>query len=234
MHKISINILTWNTYSTLKETLSMLEQEMIGIDHEIIIVDNGSNDGCERLATIKNPRNLGISVGKNQGINTSHGEYIMMIDGDVIPVKNSIRCLYEYMGKHKSIMALGFHPNKWSNQHNRGSEKHHEDWCDQLVDVAESRGHCCYYGMYRKEVFDRGARFDEQYGPGYGYEDLDFFLNMKVLGIKQHVCHINHKAGKYYHNINSSIHVMGRKEYERSNNEREKMFIKKWGNINVG
>jgi len=232
--RLSINILTWNTCETLIETLRMLSIELLGIDSEIIIVDNGSTDGSACFATIRNDHNLGISKGKNQGIEASKGKYIMMIDGDVVPVRNSIRLLLKEMEAHPSIQALGFHPNKWSNQKNKGTEIHHEDWCNKLVDITESKGHCCYYGMYQRDMFDAGLRFDERYGPGYGYEDLDFFMEMKQRGIKQYVCHINNAAGKYYHNINSSIRVMGRNAYEASNKEREKIFSSKWGEICVG
>jgi hypothetical protein len=83
-------------------------------------------------------------------------------------------------------------------------------------------------------MFDAGLRFDERYGPGYGYEDLDFFLEMKERGIKQYVCHINNAAGKYYHEINSSIRVMGHQAYVKSNNERAEIFKEKWGNVYVG
>jgi len=231
---ISINILTWNTIDTLKETLAVIANDFPDIRHEIIIIDNGSNDGCEKLATIANGGNLGISKGKNQGIDASLGDYIMMIDGDVVPVPGSIHRLHNYMCSYHDIMALGFHPNKWSNQKNKGTELHHETYCNRLVDITESKGHCCYYGMYRREIFDAGVRFDERYGPGYGYEDLDFYLTMKAAGFKQHVCHINGPAGKYYHAINSSIRVMGREAYNKSNNEREKIFNEKWGAVHVG
>jgi glycosyltransferase involved in cell wall biosynthesis len=231
--KLSINILSWNVCKTLKETLKILDHELKNIASEIIIVDNGSTDGSQFLATICNKENLGISKGKNQCIDASLGEYILLLDGDVVPVPNSIRCLLEYMEGHRDIPALGFHANKWSNQRNKGSEKHHEDYCERIVDVEPSKAHCCYYGLYRREVFRR-ARFDERYGPGYGYEDLDFFLEMKKHGIIQYVCHINNPAGKYFHDINSSIRVMGRPTYEKSNDERSKMFIAKWGNVTVG
>ena len=48
--KVSINILTWNTIKTLKATLEVLNYDLAFIDHEIIIVDQGSIDGCEKLA----------------------------------------------------------------------------------------------------------------------------------------------------------------------------------------
>lgn len=230
MLKLSVNILTWNCYEVLHKTMHILAEELRGIDSEVIIVDNGSNDGCQDLATIKNPINLGISVGKNQGIDSSNGEYILLLDGDVMPVPNSIRCLLEYMENNKYIDALGFHPNKWSNQFNNNGQKHHEDYCDKLVNLTEHGAHACYYGMYRRTVFERGVRFDEALGAGYGWEDCDMYMTMEKLGIKQYFIHINHPAGKYYHAINSSIRNMGFEKYMETCKDRERYFKKKWEN----
>ena len=229
--KLSVNILTWNTLRTLNETLAVLKDELSGIDSEVIIVDNGSTDGCEKLATIKNPVNLGISKAKNQGIDASKGEYILLIDGDVVPVPNSIRLLLEHLENSPEKDAIGFMPNKFSNQRNAGGQKHHEDFCHKLEPIMEHKGHCVYFGLYRKSVFERGVRFDEEYGVGYGWEDLDTYMQMERLGIKQWVAGINHLCGKYFHAINSSINnknCLGFEEYMRSSFRRGKLFNQKW------
>lgn len=226
MLKISINILTWNTLPTTEMTLETLKSEMIGIDHEIIMVDNGSIDGCQDLATIKNPTNLGISKGKNQGIDASKGEFIFLIDGDVVPVPNSIRLMLKHMEANPGCMALGVAPDKFCNNV-RGE---YERFCAKLDPIREHFGHCIYYGMYRREIFQT-IRFDEQYGVGYGYEDLDTFMQMERAGIKQWVAGINHEAGKYLHMINSSINnknCLGFPLYMKSSVERSQIFKKKW------
>jgi hypothetical protein len=53
-------------------------------------------------------------------------------------------------------------------------------------------------------------------------------MQMEKLGIIQWVAHINHAAGKYYHEINSSIRQMGFQEYMRTSLNRGKLFNKKW------
>lgn len=232
--KLSVNILTWNTVKTLHQTLHILKDELKGIESEVIIVDNGSNDGSEVYATIRNKENLGISKGKNQGIDASTGEYIFLLDGDIVPVPNSIVCLLNYLEDHKEIEALGFHPNKFTTEKNGYKKINHEERCNNIVDVKPNTSHCIYYGIYRRSVFDRGLRLDEAYGVGYGYEDLDFFLQMKQAGIIQYVCHINHMAGKYFHAINSSIRNMGFEKYMETSKERSKIFNKKWGVVTTG
>jgi glycosyltransferase involved in cell wall biosynthesis len=229
--KLSVNILTWNTLKTLHETIHILKNELRDIDSELIIVDNGSIDGCQDYATIKNPKNLGISKGKNQGIDISQGDYILLIDGDVVPVPNSIKLLVKHLDENPDCMAIGFLPNKFSNNINGG----HETFCHKLDPIMQHRGHCIYYGIYRKEVFQH-IRFDEEYGVGYGYEDLDSYMQMEAKGIKQWVAGMNKLEGKYFHAINSSINnknCLGFEEYMRSSMKRSQIFKKKWENIHV-
>ncbi len=231
--KLSINILTWNTYQTLHDTLHILKEELTGIDSEVIIVDNGSNDGCEKFATIKNEVNLGISKGKNQGIDASSGDYILLLDGDIVPVPGSVRRLVAHLDSNKDCMAIGFLPNKFSiNKNTEGDQTRHEAFCHRLEPIEEYKGHCIYYGIYRREVFQK-IRFDESYGVGYGYEDIDSYMQMESQGITQWVAGINTKCGKYYHAINSSIKQMGFEKYMSSSLERSKIFKSKWEGVNL-
>lgn len=230
--KISVNILCWNTIKTLRETLHVLRTELNGIDSEVIIVDNGSIDGCQDIATIKNEVNLGISKGKNQGIDASLGDYIFLLDGDIVPVPNSIRCCIDHLDNNPECMAIGFLPNKFATQKNKYGKECHESYCKKLFPIEEHRGHCIYYGIYRREVFDK-VRFDESYGVGYGYEDLDSYMQMEAAGIKQWVAGINHKCGKYYHEINSSIRQMGFEKYMETLRVRGKYFKQKWPEVAI-
>lgn len=227
--KLSVNILTWNTWPTLHDTLHVLKDELEGIASEVIIVDNGSTDGCENAATIKNPVNLGISKGKNQGIDASKGEYILLLDGDIVPPRNTLKCMLSYIESHPEIDAIGMYSNKWSNQRNKNGQVHHEEECRELVGIQPAKGHICYFGMYRRTVFERGVRFDESFGVGYGWEDLDTFMQMEKLGMKSVNAHINSPTGKYYHDINSSIRQMGFEKYMETCSARGKMFGQKWG-----
>lgn len=166
--KLSINILTWNTWKWTHETIHVLSKELKDVDAELIIVDNGSTDGGESVATIANGRNLGISKGKNQGIEVSRGEYILLLDGDIIPPPGTVTCMMNMLEAHPEMHALGVLGNKFSSQRNKGEEfdrnheEHHEWRCRELVNIQPQRGHCVYFGMYRRTVFDV-VRFDENY-----------------------------------------------------------------------
>jgi glycosyltransferase involved in cell wall biosynthesis len=234
--KLSVNILSWNCAGVLKDTLAMLKDELKGIDHEIIVVDNGSTDGSADMSTIKNEKNMGVSIGKNKAIDISKGDYILLLDGDILPVENSIRLLLEYMDAHRDVYALGFLPNKWSNQKNKNGQVHHEKVCYKIYNISVHNQVIAFYGLFRREVFDVGIRFPV-YGSfgecGYGWEDSDFYMQMAEKGFIQYSAEINSISGKYYHEINSSIRLMGHNEYVRTSQQRAQEFYEKWGRDNV-
>lgn len=239
--KVSVNILCLDTRKTLMMSLDIIRRELRFTSHEIIVIDNGSKDNLQcleapDLKVIRNEFNQGISIGKNQGIRASHGEFIFMIDGDVVPVPNSILMLIEYMETHPECDALGFLPNKFSMEQNRDMFSfNHERTCHTLFNP---RVHCCaclFYGIYRKSIFDKVMMSEDgEFGkPGYGWEDHDFFETMKDAGIKQWACGMNTENGKYYHAINSSIKTMGYNFYQESSNRRGEQFKRKWEKVNA-
>ena len=217
----------------MHETLHILEKDLQGIDSEVIVIDNGSTDECRNFATIRNEFNRGVSVGKNQGIAASKGEYILLLDGDIVPVPNSINCLIEWLDKNIAEDAIGFYPNKFSDQRNTESQRHHETYCHTLHEPKIHSQVIAFYGMFRSHIFEN-IRFPED-GPfgvaGYGWEDSDLYYQMKAKGIKQWVAGINHATGRYYHEINSSIRLMGQDEYMRTSRERAECFKNRWGTI---
>lgn len=235
--KISVNILCWNNRKTLVEALKVLKLELEGLDYEIIIVDNGSNDGTadqdfSGTTYIRNGSNRGISHGKNQGIEISRGEYIMLMDGDIIPIPGSIRKFIEFLDGEPLADAIGFYPDKGINQININGQTHHEERCDNLFEPRPYDCHCIYFSLYRRRVFD-DVRFctDGVFGePGYGWEDFEFNDRMVEAGFSQWAAHINRAGGRYYHDINSSIRTMGNMKFRETSVARRKFYYERLKN----
>src|SRR5205814_10348817 len=55
------------------------------------------------------------------------------------------------------------------------------------------------YGLFSRALFDV-CRFDPNYGPGWGFEDDDLFMQMLHKGI-----HAKQVTWKYYHQRRSSL-----------------------------
>ncbi len=112
MVKISVIIATYNRCEILKNTLdSLLTQECDGgLDWEVIVVDNNSNDRTKeiigsymsmfngRLRYIYEPKQ-GKSFALNTAINESKGEIIAFTDDDVVIDKNWLSAIKKAFDK---------------------------------------------------------------------------------------------------------------------------------------
>ena len=108
---VSIITATYNNAAFLAETIdSVLKQSIT--NWEWIIVNNGSSDNTNiLLAQIHDPRiriielekNMGVSGGRNIGIQNSYGEFICFLDGDDLLPQNSLESRLKIFEKNQSI-----------------------------------------------------------------------------------------------------------------------------------
>lgn len=231
--RISVNILCWNNLDVLRLTIPQLLAELK--DFEIIVIDQASTDGTkEFFLGINDHRvnykrlnyNVGISMGKNLGFDHSQGEYIVTLDGDVLPVKGSIDKFIEYLESNSKVDAIGAFPKKFFDH--QGQE---EKICNVLFNPRPHDCACLFYGVYLRRVIDSVRMCEDgAFGLcGYGWEDHDFYKRMQKEGFVQYAADINYPNGRYYHAINSSIRQMGDEKYRSTSEERRKLFHEIWG-----
>jgi glycosyltransferase involved in cell wall biosynthesis len=99
---ISVIIPTYNRCWILKEAIdSVLSQKFT--DFELIVVDDGSNDGTAALLsaygaqiTIFHQENRGVSAARNVGILIAKGKYIAFLDSDDIWMPEKLSCQVEF------------------------------------------------------------------------------------------------------------------------------------------
>ena len=85
---LSIIIVNWNTCKLLKKCLESITQFTHDILYEMIVIDNGSDDGSVEMVEssfpsvnlIKNKINHGFSKGVNQGIKTANGRNLLLLN----------------------------------------------------------------------------------------------------------------------------------------------------------
>src|SRR6185437_6497170 len=114
--KVSIIVLTWNSYEITRDCLLSLRK----VDYpnfEVVLVDNGSADSSpETLARefpevtlIRNPKNLGFTGGNNVGMRNvlSRGtDYVLLLNNDTVVAPDFLAELVEVAESNPRIGVL--------------------------------------------------------------------------------------------------------------------------------
>lgn len=113
--ELSFIIVNWNAKDFLKACLSSIKKTIGNINHEIIVVDNGSEDGAPDMVSaefpdvilIRNNDNVGFGRANNIGIKRSRGEYLCLVNSDVEILEGCVSRLINYMKENERIGLTG-------------------------------------------------------------------------------------------------------------------------------
>ncbi len=103
---VSIIILNYNGKDFLEDCINSIKLETKK-NYEIIVVDNASPDNSGRENSIKFPdwkfilnnENVGVPEGLNIGIRNSKGEFIILMNNDIVVTKNWLENFFEAYDK---------------------------------------------------------------------------------------------------------------------------------------
>jgi len=112
---LSIVILNYKTKGLVKQCIRNVKVATSDLDYEIIVVDNGSNDGIEEMISenfpevkfVQTGKNLGFAAGNNAGIKKSQGDYIMLLTPDVTVLNHSIEKMVRFMKDNSQVGIAG-------------------------------------------------------------------------------------------------------------------------------
>jgi len=104
---VSIIIVNWNTRELLLNCLSSVFATASGLDVEIMVVDNGSEDGSvgavreqfPGVTIIQNNLNLGFARANNQALARAAGRYLLLLNSDAALTEGSLQGLVAFMDK---------------------------------------------------------------------------------------------------------------------------------------
>ncbi len=113
--ELSIIIVTYNSGSFIEACLRSILEAMKVIDHELIVVDNGSTDGTCRLiqqgfpgaTLIQSPTNIGFAKANNLGLQRAKGRFVLLINPDTLWKRGNITKAIQFLEDHPEIGALG-------------------------------------------------------------------------------------------------------------------------------
>ena len=110
--KLSIIIVSYNVKDYLRQCLrSIYRSDLNNNSFEVIIIDNDSHDGTiedltkdfKEVKFKKNNKNYGFSKAVNMGINMAKGEFICILNPDIIIQENTFSSLIIFYEEKESI-----------------------------------------------------------------------------------------------------------------------------------
>jgi GT2 family glycosyltransferase len=201
--RISVIILMHNNVSMTGRCLQSLALAVAGLDHEVILLDNGSSqDACllnefgdafRRFKLIRSDENLSFSIGNNHCVNQASGQWLLFLNNDVFLGQDSIDHLIKPMiedaetaatgGKllfpgERYVQHAGISQMLWDHPSNFGVGARPDDGriLEQRASFALSGAMLCV----DRSSFELINGFDERYI--WGTEDIDLCLKIRAAG----------------------------------------------------
>lgn len=113
--RLSVVIVSYNVRFYLEQCLGSVRKAISGLEAEVWVVDNHSDDGTlEYLEPrfpwarfVANPRNEGFSKANNLAVRRCRGEYVLLLNPDTIVAEETLREALRFMDAHPDAGALG-------------------------------------------------------------------------------------------------------------------------------
>ena len=113
--QLSVIILNYNVRYFLEQCLASVQEALIGINSEIIVVDNlSSDDSCDMIKSrfpniklIENDSNLGFPKGNNIGVASANGDYICILNPDTVVAEDTFEKILAFAEKQVNLGIVG-------------------------------------------------------------------------------------------------------------------------------
>ena len=227
---------------------------------ELVFVNNGSTDGTQDyleslvsgaggaggvggagralsaevtgIKVVHNDRNLGFAAGVNQGIREATGDFILLLNNDVIVTPGWLGGLLTYARRSARIGLVGpmsnyvvgpqqvLDPDYDLGKLDEYARAFSQQHAGRLMRVSRVIGFCM---LIRREVVDRIGGFDITFGTG-NFEDDDFCLRAVIAGFDIVIA-----GDVFVHHFGSVTFKGARMDYVTIMRENASGFAEKWG-----
>ncbi len=190
--KLSVIIPTYKNADSLKKNLIHNLQFLVNC--EVIVVNDDPGDSIKKIlddipdiTVIENEKNLGFGPTVNKGVQATTGDYILLLNSDVLLYDDSYKKAFRYFDdnlvfavsfaqKEKSDQIVGKNKLFWLN----GFLQHSKVENLQFGVNGWAEGGSC---IIHKKKFDELKGFDPMYSPFY-WEDIDLSYRAWKKGYK--------------------------------------------------
>ncbi|MFH0921106.1 MAG: glycosyltransferase [Fibrobacterota bacterium] len=243
--KTSIVMLTFNQLSYTRQCLESIRTNT-DTPFELILVDNGSTDGTpewllseEKAGHIQkvilNGKNLGVAAGWNIGMRVATGDYLLILNNDVLAADSWLRNLLRCAESRPDIGMAGPMSNSISGLQLESRvpytsvpefhdfareymEKNAGNWWE-LFRIA---GFCL---LFKREVYEKVGDFDERFGKG-NFEDDDYCIRVRRAGYRILVA-----GDSFLHHFGGVSFAQGSVDWFEQMRKNQQLFVEKWAEI---
>jgi GT2 family glycosyltransferase len=234
---VSVVTTGWNHSYLLKNFINSLEAVTPpewAAQTELVVVNNASVDdtapfldewrqtptGMGFKHVIHTDTNLGYAGGNNLGVRAARGEYLFLVNNDVLFDSNPIEhCLRVYQENPRAILGrkLIRRRGPW-NSLNGQVVCYLEGWC-----LFASASICRELGFWRESTFT--GVFDETFSPAF-FEDIDLSLraSLKQIALRQVAIPVRHLGSR-------TTKMTPSFPYMRVIKENHEKFVAKWRHL---
>jgi len=112
---LSVIIVNYNVRDFLENALTSVGRALKGIDGEVTVVDNASDDGSVEMVkkkfpgvrTIVNDRNLGFAAANNIALREAKGRYLLLLNPDTVVQEDTFQTIITFMDAHPDAGMAG-------------------------------------------------------------------------------------------------------------------------------
>ena len=181
--KASVIVASYNQKDTLKLNLLAWMQQTYPLELiEVIVADDGSNDGTEELANnlmtrlpislkfyTQEDKGFRLAKIRNEGVALSNGDVVLFVDADTIPCREYVWEHMKYYHVSDNLAVVGMrHRIKNNITQEYILDKHKLDLLSQLP-MIEDPGTPRYMKKWRKEVLFNNVTFRRHWNAWGGF-----------------------------------------------------------------
>jgi O-antigen biosynthesis protein len=238
----SIIILTFNQLEYTKKCVKSIRKHTPE-DHEIIFVDNGSTDGTVKWLNalmrensnyrlIENKLNLGFAKGCNQGIDASRGEFLLLLNNDVVVAEGWLAGLLDCLSHAPESGIVGPMTNNISGPQqvtddgyrsvdylDKYTAKFREQYHHRRIPLRRIVGFCM---LFQRTLAEHIGLLDESFGTG-NFEDDDYCLRAALEGYRNYIA-----GDVFIHHYGSRSFIGNKIDYGATISGNRKIIDKKW------
>lgn len=240
----SIVILTHNALDYTRQCLDSVLQHT-DPRHEILCVDNASTDGTvewlqdlardeERCRVVYNQENLGYAAGNNIGLAHAKGDYLVLLNSDVVVTEGWLDKLIACAQAHPQAGVVGPVTNSITGVQKLPKVGYDQKSLKNLDIFARMHGEALagqdepalwivgFCMLIKRELLARIGGLDERYGIG-NFDCTDYCLRNFLAGYQAMIasdCFVHHYGGRSF--------AAGKVDYRKSLETNWDIFKDKW------